>query len=165
MKLTIIGSSDAFDPEGGCRPASMLPTSGGQFPDRLRRHVAYRPCPRKALIRMKFRRCLSATCTAIISRGLVWWLIHAVHAAKRTAPLTITGPVGIEKRFITAAEALFPNSTTTARTFDMQFVEYVERQPLEIGGGRVTPFRSPILGRAALRPALRGRRKDLGVLR
>ena len=63
--------------------------------------------------------------------GLVWWLIHAVHVAKRTAPLTITGPVGIEARFIDRGRgAVSGLDHQSARTFDMQFVEYVERQPL-----------------------------------
>src|SRR5690606_37041338 len=72
--------------------------------------------------------------------GLVWWLIHAIHLAKRTAPLTITGPRGIEERFTTAAEALFPASTGAPRAFDMQFIEYEERKPLDVGSVRVTPY-------------------------
>ena len=39
--------------------------------------------------------------------GLVWWLIHAKHVAKRTSPLTVVGPAGVEARFVAAAEALF----------------------------------------------------------
>ena len=66
--------------------------------------------------------------------------MHAVHVAKRTAPLTVTGPVGIEQRFIAAAEALFPGSTTTPRTFDLTFIEYTERAPLTVGAVTVTPF-------------------------
>ena len=43
--------------------------------------------------------------------GLVWWLVHAKHVAKRTSPLTVVGPAGVEARFVAAAEALFPGST------------------------------------------------------
>ena len=54
--------------------------------------------------------------------GLVWWLLHAHYVTGRKAPLTITGPAGIEARFTAAAEALFPGSSKTARRFDMHFV-------------------------------------------
>ena len=46
--------------------------------------------------------------------GLVWWLIHAQHVAKRTAPLTVVGPEGVQARFEAAAEALFPGSTASS---------------------------------------------------
>jgi ribonuclease BN (tRNA processing enzyme) len=139
MKLTIIGSSDAFGSGGRLQTCFHAAHPGGQF---------LIDCGATSLVGLA-RQGIDPNeiSTIFISHlhgdhfaGLVWWLIHAIHVAKRTAPLTITGPVGIEKRFIAAAEALFPNSTTTARAFDMQFVEYVERQPLEIGGVRVTPF-------------------------
>jgi ribonuclease BN (tRNA processing enzyme) len=72
--------------------------------------------------------------------GLVWWLIHAMHVAKRTAPLTVSGPKGIEARFLTTAEALFPDCTTNPRRFDLRFVEYEERVPVAFGPVRVTAF-------------------------
>ena len=139
MKLTVIGSSDAFGSGGRLQTCFHAAHPGGQF---------LIDCGATSLVGLA-RQGIDPNeiSTIFISHlhgdhfaGLVWWLIHAVHVAKRTAPLTITGPVGIEKRFIAAAEALFPNSTTTSRAFDMQFVEYVERQPLDIGGVRVTPF-------------------------
>jgi len=52
----------------------------------------------------------------------------------------VTGPKGIEARFLTAAEALYPNITTTKREFDLRFIEYEERKPLEVGAVKVTPF-------------------------
>src|SRR5215467_7572816 len=30
--------------------------------------------------------------------GLVWWLVHARHVAKRVSPLTVVGPPGVEAR-------------------------------------------------------------------
>jgi ribonuclease BN (tRNA processing enzyme) len=139
MKLTVIGSSDAFGSGGRLQTCFHVAHPGGQF---------LIDCGATSLVGLA-RQGIDPNdvSTIFISHlhgdhfgGLVWWLIHAIHVAKRTAPLTITGPVGIEARFIAAAEALFPNSTTGPRPFHMQFVEYVERQPLEIGGVRVTPF-------------------------
>ncbi|MGH6736585.1 MAG: MBL fold metallo-hydrolase [Methyloceanibacter sp.] len=72
--------------------------------------------------------------------GLPWLLIDAKYVSNRTRPLVVTGPKGIERRFVTAAEALYPNSTTVERGFDLSFVEYEEQKPLEVGGVTVTPF-------------------------
>ena len=80
--------------------------------------------------------------------GLVWWMIHAKHVAKRTAPLTVVGPAGVEARFVAAAEALFPGSTDAERRFDLRFQELQTGQP--------TRYRRPYglrRSRSAIRPA------------
>jgi ribonuclease BN (tRNA processing enzyme) len=70
----------------------------------------------------------------------VWWLLHAKHVGKRTSPLTIVGPPGIEARLRTAAEALFPGSTHTARRHELSFREITAGERCEIGPVTVTPF-------------------------
>lgn len=72
--------------------------------------------------------------------GLVWWLLHAHYVVKRTAPLTVVGPAGIEARFIAAAEALFAGSTKVARRFDMRFLEISAGAPLSADGRTITAF-------------------------
>jgi ribonuclease BN (tRNA processing enzyme) len=72
--------------------------------------------------------------------GLVWWLIHAQHVGKRTVPLTVVGPEGVEARFKAAAEALFAGSTGVPRRYDLQFLELALERPLDAGSVRVTPF-------------------------
>ena len=72
--------------------------------------------------------------------GLPWLLIDAKYVSNRTRPLVVTGPKGIEARFVTVAEALYPNATRAERGFDLVFVEYEERKPLEVKGVTVTPF-------------------------
>jgi ribonuclease BN (tRNA processing enzyme) len=67
-------------------------------------------------------------------------MVDAKYASNRTRPLVVAGPKGIEARFITLAEALYPNTTTTKRGFDLKFVEYEEQKPLELSGVTVTPF-------------------------
>jgi ribonuclease BN (tRNA processing enzyme) len=52
----------------------------------------------------------------------------------------VTGPKGIEARFLTAAEALYPGITTAKRGFDLTFIEYQEQKPLAVGGVTVVPF-------------------------
>jgi ribonuclease BN (tRNA processing enzyme) len=72
--------------------------------------------------------------------GLAWFLIHALHVAQRTAPLTLVGPAGLEERFLAVAEALFPGSTKNERRFELKFRSYKDFEPLEDAGVRVTPF-------------------------
>lgn len=70
--------------------------------------------------------------------GLVWWMIHAHHVARRTAPLTVAGPPGIEARYLTAAEALFPGATKVEKRFNLRFVEIKGGAPMMIEGVKVT---------------------------
>src|SRR5262249_17894920 len=72
--------------------------------------------------------------------GVVWWLVHAQHVAKRRVPLTIAGPEGIEARFKAAAEALFPGSSGVERKYDLQFVGFPGGEPLDLGAVRVAAF-------------------------
>src|SRR3990170_6876332 len=72
--------------------------------------------------------------------GLPWLLVDAIYVSLRKRPLIVTGPRGIEARFITAAEALYPNITTAKRDFDLTFIEYQEQKPLAAGGGPATPL-------------------------
>ena len=50
------------------------------------------------------------------------------------------GPEGSEKRFLTAAEALFPGSTAVTRVYPLSFREFKPETPVEIEGVRVTPY-------------------------
>ncbi len=139
MKLTVIGCSDAFGSGGRLQTSFHVTHEGGEF---------LIDCGATTLLGLE-REGLhpNRIGTIFITHlhgdhfaGLVWWLIHALHMAKRTAPLTITGPAGIEARFTAAAEALFPGSTKTKRPFEMTFLEYAERTALTVNGATVTPF-------------------------
>jgi len=72
--------------------------------------------------------------------GLPWMLIDANHRSGRTAPLTIVGPKGLEERFVTATEALYPGATERDRAFDLIFVEIEEGEPFTSNGVKVTGF-------------------------
>lgn len=139
MKLTIIGSSDAFGSGGKLQTCFHVASDSGQF---------LIDCGATSLIGLE-RQGIdpNGISTIFISHlhgdhfaGLVWWLIHAVHLVKRTNPLTVVGPAGIEERFGAAAEALFPGSTAVERRFDLIFRTYQDFVPLEAGGALVTPF-------------------------
>jgi len=137
MKLTIAGCGDAFGSGGRLQTCYHVAASNTNF---------LIDCGATALIALdRLGLDTNRISTIFISHlhgdhfaGLVWWLLHAQHVARRTVPLTITGPEGIEARFVTAAEALFSGSTSTKPRFDMRFVEYALGEPLAVNGIRVT---------------------------
>ncbi len=139
MKLTVIGCSDAFGSGGRLQTCFHVAHSGGAF---------LIDCGATALIGLERQGIDPNTVPAIFIThlhgdhfsGLVWWLVHAVHVGHRTQPLCVTGPVGIEKRVMAAAEALFPGSSTAPRAFTLTFLEYADTSPLEVNGVTVTPF-------------------------
>jgi len=139
MKLTVIGSSDAFGSGGRLQTCFHVAWSGGAF------LIDCGVTSLTGLFRQDID--LNDISTIFVTHlhgdhfgGLVWWLIHAVHVAERREPLTVVGPAGIEARFKTAAEALFPGSTTSERRFDLRFRAWQDFERLEEGGVRVTPF-------------------------
>ena len=59
---------------------------------------------------------------------------------RRTRPLTIAGPPGVEARVKAAMDVLFPGLSGVAQRFPVQFVELIDRRPTTLGSARVTPF-------------------------
>jgi len=139
MKLTVVGCGDAFGSGGRLQTGYQVDWSGGRF---------LIDCGATVLIGFNRLDIDPNTIeTIFISHlhgdhfaGLVWWLIHAQHVGKRTAPLSIIGPPGITERFVSAAEALFPGSSRLPRRYELKFVELVHEAPLAVGGLQVTAF-------------------------
>ncbi len=139
MKLTVIGSSDAFGSGGRLQTCFHVAHSGGAF---------LIDCGATSLIGLARQEIDPNSISAIfISHlhgdhfgGLVWWMLHAVHVAKRTAPLTIVGPAGTEERYKAATEVLFPGSSTCVKPFPLVFRSYEDDVPLTVDGVTVTPF-------------------------
>jgi len=139
MRLTIIGCGDAFGAGG------RLHTS---FHVRSQQSTFLIDCGATVLVGMR-RLGLEPNDidTVFVTHlhgdhfgGLPWLLIDGQYVSKRTRPLVVTGPRGIEARFLTAAETLYPGITTAERGFDLIFREYQEQVPLEASGVSVTPF-------------------------
>lgn len=138
MRLTIIGCGDAFGARGSLHTSFHIRSSASTF---------LIDCGVTTLIGLR-RLALEPSDIDMVFvthlhgdhfGGLPWILLDAQFMSKRTRPMVVTGPKGIEARFVKAAEALYPNSTT-AEGFKFTFVEYEERKPLEISGITVTPF-------------------------
>jgi ribonuclease BN (tRNA processing enzyme) len=60
--------------------------------------------------------------------------------SRRTRPLLIAGPPGVEGRVREAMEVFFPGSTRVQRKFPVEFAEMKEGTESAFGGVRVTPF-------------------------
>jgi ribonuclease BN (tRNA processing enzyme) len=139
MRLTVVGCGDAFGSGGRLQTCYHVEAAGTRF---------LIDCGATALIGCnRLGLDPNAIPTIFISHlhgdhysGLVWWLLHAQHVAKRAVPLTLVGPPGIEARFKAATEALFPGSSHTKRRYDVKFVEMARETPLHVGGVRVTAF-------------------------
>jgi ribonuclease BN (tRNA processing enzyme) len=139
MQLTVIGCGDAFGAGGRLQTSFCVRSGPSTF---------LIDCGATSLIGMR-RLGISPNDigTVFVSHlhgdhfgGLPWLLIDAKYVSNRTRPLVVTGPKGIEARFTTLAEALYPNATTAVRDFDLIFVEYEEQTPIEVEGVTVTPF-------------------------
>jgi ribonuclease BN (tRNA processing enzyme) len=139
MRLTVVGCGDAFGSGGRLQTSYHVEAAGTRF---------LIDCGASTLI--GFNRLgldPNAVPTIFISHlhgdhfaGLVWWLLHAKHVGKRSAPLTIVGPPGIEARLRATAEALFPGSMQVAQRHELTFRELAREQRLEVGAVAVTPF-------------------------
>jgi len=140
MRLTVIGCGDAFGSGGRLQTCYHLDTGEQQL---------LIDCGTTSIIglnRLGFD--TTRIGTIVISHlhgdhfgGLVWWLLHSQHIAKRTVPLVVAGPPTIEARFKAAAEALFPGSTKVPCRFELSFVEMRAEGPAtELAGARMTAY-------------------------
>jgi ribonuclease BN (tRNA processing enzyme) len=71
--------------------------------------------------------------------GLPFLLLDA-QFTRRTRPLVIAGPQGIEARLSQVMEALFENSSRTKQRFDLSVVALAPEQAHSFGAVNVTPF-------------------------
>jgi ribonuclease BN (tRNA processing enzyme) len=139
MQLTIIGCGDAFGAGGSLQTSFHVRSEASTF---------LIDCGASTLIGMRRLRLQPNDIDTVFVThlhgdhfgGLPWLLVDAIFVSKRTRPLVVSGPKGIEARFLTAAETLYPDITKASRGFDLSFVEYQERTPLALGGVSVTPF-------------------------
>lgn len=139
MKLTVVGSSDAFGSGARLQTCFHVACKDVQF---------LIDCGATTLIGLE-REGLDPNQISVIFvshlhgdhfSGLVWWLIHARHVSNRTEPLTIVGPIGIEERLKIASEALFPGTSEFDHDFALNFVTYDEPNSVTVSGIEVTPF-------------------------
>ena len=71
--------------------------------------------------------------------GLPFFLLDA-QFTRRTRPLVIAGPRGIEARLTQVMEALFEHSSKTKQRFDLSVVEFNPEESRSFGAVKVTPY-------------------------
>ncbi len=72
--------------------------------------------------------------------GGVPYFVLDSHFGKRTRPLVIAGPSGIEGWYLRALEAAFEHFSTIKLAFDLRIVTLPERVATTLGALRITPF-------------------------
>jgi len=128
LKLTIVGSGDAFGSGGRCHTCFHVEAGFGNFLIDI--GASALPALNKSRID------LGDIDAIFISHlhgdhfaGLPFAELQAAYVERRNKPLTIFGPQGIKARYHALAEAMFPGMTTKSRPFDMSFEEMHAGQP------------------------------------
>jgi ribonuclease BN (tRNA processing enzyme) len=138
VKVRFLGSGDAFGSGGRFQTCIHLESGAS--------HLLL-DCGASSLIAMRrFGVDPQAIDTVILSHlhgdhfGGVPFLILDGQFKRRTRPLVVAGPPGVEARVREAMEVFFPGSTRVERKFDTRFVELADRVSVEVGPVRVTGF-------------------------
>ena len=141
MKLTVLGCGDAFGSGGQLQTSFHIAPSGGSEPFLIDcGATVLNGFDRAGLDPDRVSKVFITHLHGDHFGGLVWMMLHAQHVTRRTAPLTIVGPAGLEARFRAATEALYAGALTYPRKFSMTFLEIEAGQPATVGGVAVTAF-------------------------
>jgi ribonuclease BN (tRNA processing enzyme) len=133
MRLTIVGSGDAFGSGGRFNTCFMV--------EALERKLLL-DCGASSLVALKARGIdIGAIDGVILSHlhgdhfgGLPFLLLDARFGGGRTRPLTIVGPPGTRERLDAAMEVFFPRSSKTAWKFELRVGEIAPGVPDEVLG-------------------------------
>jgi len=138
VKVRFLGSGDAFGSGGRFQTCILLELSSSRV---------LLDCGASSLIAMRRFGVEPQTVDAVILSHLhgdhfggVPFLILDAQFKRRTRPLTVVGPPGVETRVREAMEVLFPGSTRIDRRFETRFVELADRAPVTMGPVSVTGF-------------------------
>ncbi len=139
LTLTFLGSGDAFGSGGRFQACVLARGAGAAF---------LIDCGASSLVAMRRYGVAPNDIDAILVLhlhgahfgGLPFFVLDAQLVSKRTAPLTVAGPPGIEARVREAMEVLFPGSSQTEQRFALDFVELPAAVPTALAEVAVTPY-------------------------
>jgi ribonuclease BN (tRNA processing enzyme) len=139
VRVTFVGAGDAFAGGGRFQACLHLQADGAE--------PLLLDCGATALIALKRLNVDPASIGHVALSHLhgdhfagLPWLILDGQFAKRTMPLTITGPPGTQDRIQATFELLYPGATGAERPFETHFVNYAERTPLQFGPATITAY-------------------------
>jgi len=131
VKVRFLGSGDAFGSGGRFQTCIHLEGDGEQV---------LVDCGASSLIAMRrFGVDPSAIDAVILSHlhgdhfGGVPFLILDGQFTRRTRPLVVAGPPGVQARVRDAMEVFFPGSSRIERRFDVRYAELADRVTLPLG--------------------------------
>jgi ribonuclease BN (tRNA processing enzyme) len=138
MRVRFFGSGDAFGSGGRFQTCIGIEHDSG---------VVLLDCGASSLIAMKRQGFDPGLVdTILISHlhgdhfgGLPFVILNA-QFGRRTRPLAVAGPPGLEARVRDAMEAMFPGSSGTAQRFPIGFIEMEAAATSDVRGLTVTPF-------------------------
>jgi ribonuclease BN (tRNA processing enzyme) len=138
VRVTFLGSGDAFGSGGRMNACILLEGSRSRY---------LIDCGATSLTAMRSRGVDPSEIEAILVShlhgdhfgGIPFLLLDAQFVSKRTAPLTIAGPAGIERRIEQAMEVLFPGSSPASDGFELDIVELEPERAARVGALTVTP--------------------------
>lgn len=142
MRLTILGSGDAFCAGGRLPSCYLVETGAARF---------LLDCGPAILAALRRQGRTSNDFDAVVIShlhgdhfgGLPFLLLDVIYLARRTAPLTLIGPPGLEARFRLACEVLYPRVLDTPRAFPLHFIELATEARQEVAalpGIAITPY-------------------------
>lgn len=139
IRVQFLGSGDAFGSGGRLQTCVLVTTATRRF---------LIDCGTSSLIGMRrFGVEPNAIDMILISHlhgdhfgGIPFFMLDAQLISRRTQPLLIAGPVGIQQRITAAMEVLFPGSSKVRQRFPIDIVEMPPEQPQTFGDIRVMPY-------------------------
>ncbi|MGH7406796.1 MAG: MBL fold metallo-hydrolase [Candidatus Methylomirabilales bacterium] len=138
VEILFLGSGDAFGSGGRFQTCFHVRSEATQF---------LIDCGASSLIAMR-RFGVDPSCLDIILLshlhgdhfgGLPFFVLDA-EFGRRTRPLVVAGPPGVEARVRDAMEGLFPGSSGVQRRFAIEFVELAEGRETNLGPLSVIPY-------------------------
>lgn len=139
MRIEVVGSGDAFG-SGGRRNTCFHITAGGA--------AFLVDCGASSLPALKAQGIDRNAIDCVLlthfhgdhAGGIPFLVLDAQLVAKRTRPLVIAGPPGLEDWYVRAMEANFAGSSTARRKFEVVLKELTPREPATFGPVTITPY-------------------------
>lgn len=139
MKVTFLGSGDAFGSGGRLQTCILVEASSGKF---------LFDCGCSSMVAMrKFGVDPNEIATIFLTHlhgdhfgGLPFFLLDAQMISKRTKPLTIVGPIGTKERILSAMDVMFPGSSKVQQKFDWEIIDLDTGSTQAFAGVDITTY-------------------------